>query len=188
MAFFDSFKSIESIFPDQDKYLRDSMPKTRTVEKIVKKVSPEAGKVVEKINNTLDTIENGAKSLEKDVIITKVIGRITGLDKVLQGDIDEVKKKLQKGDHIKVQRIGYSHHGIYDGYNSVYEYDEGVVKCVSLKEFALNDNIEVVINEPSKFTKDEIVRRAQRRLGESDYNLICNNCENFATWCRIGEE
>ena len=96
MMFFNPFKNIESVVPDNTKYLRDSMLKTRTVEKIVKKVSPEAGKAVEKINNTLDTIENAAKSLEKDVIITKVIGRITGLDKVLQTDINEVKKKLQK--------------------------------------------------------------------------------------------
>ena len=41
MAFFDQFKLVGSIVPDQDKYLRDSIPKTRTVEKIVKKVSPE---------------------------------------------------------------------------------------------------------------------------------------------------
>lgn len=48
MMFFNPFKNIESVVPDNTKYLRDSMLKTRTVEKIVKKVSPEAGKAVEK--------------------------------------------------------------------------------------------------------------------------------------------
>ncbi|MBD8032914.1 lecithin retinol acyltransferase family protein [Solibacillus sp. Sa1YVA6] len=28
--------------------------------------------------------------------------------------------------------------------------------------------------------------RARSRIGEMDYNLAMNNCENFVRWCRIG--
>ena len=30
------------------------------------------------------------------------------------------------------------------------------------------------------------LRRAMGRLGEQDYNLLFNNCEHYATWCKTG--
>lgn len=36
------------------------------------------------------------------------------------------------------------------------------------------------------YTPDETVERAQSRLGESQYNLMTNNCEHFAIWCKTG--
>jgi hypothetical protein len=33
---------------------------------------------------------------------------------------------------------------------------------------------------------DVVVRRAESRLGEKKYNLLFNNCEHFATWCKTG--
>ncbi len=33
---------------------------------------------------------------------------------------------------------------------------------------------------------DVAVNRAMSRLGENKYNLILNNCEHFATWCKTG--
>ena len=38
------------------------------------------------------------------------------------------------------------------------------------------------------YTKDEIVDRARSRLFEEDYNVVINNCEHFAVWCRLGEK
>jgi hypothetical protein len=32
---------------------------------------------------------------------------------------------------------------------------------------------------------DEILRRAHSALGFSGYDLILNNCEHFAHWCRL---
>lgn len=34
----------------------------------------------------------------------------------------------------------------------------------------------------------EIVERALSKVGTSGYNLLFNNCEHFARWCRYGEE
>jgi hypothetical protein len=31
-----------------------------------------------------------------------------------------------------------------------------------------------------------VVQRAESRLGQSNYNLLFNNCEHFATWCKTG--
>lgn len=39
----------------------------------------------------------------------------------------------------------------------------------------------------SIYTAEETIRRARERLGEEQYNLVTNNCEHFAMWCKTGE-
>lgn len=39
----------------------------------------------------------------------------------------------------------------------------------------------------SVFSAEDTIRRAMERLGEEEYNLITNNCEHFAMWCKTGE-
>ena len=58
--------------------------------------------------------------------------------------------------------------------------------CLALKQFADGD-VPRLYAEDTIYTQDEIIRRAESRLGEKDYNLIINNCQNFATWCRLGD-
>ncbi|MBQ6945620.1 MAG: lecithin retinol acyltransferase family protein [Ruminococcus sp.] len=36
------------------------------------------------------------------------------------------------------------------------------------------------------YTPSETIERARSRLGEGKYNLIVNNCEHFAIWCKTG--
>ena len=36
------------------------------------------------------------------------------------------------------------------------------------------------------YTPEETIRRAKERIGENGYNLIANNCEHFALWCKTG--
>ncbi|MCQ2417040.1 MAG: lecithin retinol acyltransferase family protein [Oscillospiraceae bacterium] len=36
------------------------------------------------------------------------------------------------------------------------------------------------------YTPEETVARARSRIGETDYNLLTNNCEHFAIWCKTG--
>lgn len=36
------------------------------------------------------------------------------------------------------------------------------------------------------YSPDETVHRARSRIGEKDYNLLFNNCEHFALWCKTG--
>lgn len=105
---------------------------------------------------------------------------------------------LQAGDHIKVNRKLYWHHGIYCGNNEVIHYTpgadggvadmllgEGVVCLDSLDSFADGSDVKVV-HYKSCADRRVVLRRARGRLGEREYNLVTNNCEHFATWCKTG--
>ncbi len=36
------------------------------------------------------------------------------------------------------------------------------------------------------YSPEKTVKRARSRLGEKEYNLLLNNCEHFAIWCKTG--
>ena len=36
------------------------------------------------------------------------------------------------------------------------------------------------------YSPTETIQRARRRLGEAQYNLLTNNCEHYALWCKTG--
>jgi hypothetical protein len=36
------------------------------------------------------------------------------------------------------------------------------------------------------FTPDAVIARAESRLGRLDFDVMLNNCEHFATWCKTG--
>ncbi|GHU54323.1 hypothetical protein FACS189442_0390 [Spirochaetia bacterium] len=36
------------------------------------------------------------------------------------------------------------------------------------------------------YSAEETVERARSKIGESEYNLVINNCEHFAVWCKTG--
>lgn len=105
----------------------------------------------------------------------------------------QARRKLEMGQHIFCNRTIYSHHGIYDGAGWVYEYGgdsgdfNGVVSRVPLAHFAKGDGI-LLLEYRASFSPERIVERAESRLGESDYNVLFNNCEHFAYWCRQGDE
>ena len=83
----------------------------------------------------------------------------------------------------------YQHHGIDCGDGSVIHYRKPseIVERTSLEIFARGNPL-YVINYPAGyyFIADVVVRRAESRLGEHQYNLLFNNCEHFATWCKTG--
>ena len=102
----------------------------------------------------------------------------------------------EAGDHLRVDRGAYDHHGIYIGGGSVIHYDGGPLSSgpdevcsVRLKSFSLGDSIEVVQHSVSEcLPPNQVVERAYSRLGEDDYSLTFNNCEQFAIWCKTGED
>ncbi|MBE6097972.1 MAG: hypothetical protein E7198_09280 [Schwartzia succinivorans] len=150
----------------------------KAMERCLGKIYKPAGKALEKVNNQLDSLQNLAEATNPAVRI---------YDALKSYSIEEAYEKLRKGDHIYVNRSVYSHHGIYDGEGFVYEYQDFFISCSSLEAFARGDGI-LVKNEKAAYSPDEIIRRAQSRFGENEYNLFENNCENFATWCRCGME
>ena len=42
--------------------------------------------------------------------------------------------------------------------------------------------------EAKLYSAKETVERARSRIGEHGYNLLLNNCEHFAVWCKTGVE
>lgn len=109
-------------------------------------------------------------------------------------------KSLQAGDVIFTDRVLYQHYGIYAGNGRVIHYaarngDFGAdvgVRETRLEQFAGDGKYGVVQfgdnNAGEKyFSGKETVRRAKSRIGEKSYNLIFNNCEHFALWCKTGK-
>ncbi len=95
-------------------------------------------------------------------------------------------KTWKQGDHIYVNYGGFTHHGIYCGSGKVIHYGaEGKICEESLDRFTCGRSISIQKYRHSSHSK-KVVSRARSRLGEKNYNLIFNNCEHFATWCKIG--
>jgi hypothetical protein len=102
----------------------------------------------------------------------------------------------EKGDVIWA--VGFPFHcGIYESDDSVIHFapangsktkKDAVIHKSTLTEFAKNHSVVVIEFSPEKcLPPEESIRRAYSRLGENTYNLILNNCEHFAIWCKIGE-
>ncbi|MGI0484512.1 lecithin retinol acyltransferase family protein [Pantanalinema rosaneae CENA516] len=97
---------------------------------------------------------------------------------------------MSKGDHIYINCTGYTHHGIDCGDGTVIHYTgeklKGIITRTTLSEFACGSEIYVKNYEHCDLS-EIVVLRAEKRLGENEYNLFFNNCEHFATWCKIGK-
>jgi hypothetical protein len=119
-------------------------------------------------------------------------GAVSG--KIIPGFIENLKE----GDVVFAQRMMYRHYGIYAGKKKVIHYakkespvrPETAIEETSLGEFSKGDPV-YVIEFPKKvgfqYTPRETVRRAKSLIGRTDYNLVCNNCEHFAYWCKTGK-
>ena len=79
------------------------------------------------------------------------------------------------------------HHGIDLGDGSVAHYLEGEQILRSpLGEFCLGETPRVICYEEAD-PSGQTLRRAMSRIGEQRYNLLFNNCEHFAVWCKTGQ-
>jgi len=121
--------------------------------------------------------------------------RKKSMDSVLM----KTEKALQAGDVIFTDHLLYQHYGVYAGNGRVIHYsgesshfgrDVGV-RETSLEEFAGGGKCTVVKfagnhSGTRLFSGKETVNRARSRIGEKSYNLIFNNCEHFALWCKTG--
>ena len=97
---------------------------------------------------------------------------------------------LALADHLQVPRQHglFNHHGIDLGDGTVAHYLEGTAILRSpLEEFSRGQPISTVDYPQGSSSEPGItVRRAMGRLGEQNYNLLFNNCEHFAHWCKTG--
>ncbi len=97
---------------------------------------------------------------------------------------------MPAADHLQVPRQHglFLHHGIDLGDGSVAHYLEGrEILRSPREEFGRGQPISTVAYPEGSASPAAItLRRAMGRLGEQRYNLIFNNCEHFAHWCKTG--
>jgi len=103
---------------------------------------------------------------------------------------------MAKGDHIYVWRtqpVPFQHHGVDCGNGWVIHYTGEIgqkqnaeVQRTLIGGFSGGAEVHV-ISYSSANAPDEVVTRAESRLGESSYHLVWNNCEHFARWCKTGD-
>jgi hypothetical protein len=95
---------------------------------------------------------------------------------------------LTAADHLQVPRQHglFLHHGIDLGDGTVAHYLEGrQILRSPVAEFSRGQPLSVV-SYTSCSPVGVTLRRAMGRLGEQNYNLLFNNCEHFAHWCKTG--
>lgn len=100
---------------------------------------------------------------------------------------------MGKGDHIKVKRGMYWHHGIDMGDGTVVHFTgeptrkrHAAIRRTSMEKFLRGGRLEVVEYAKS-YCPEVVVSRAMSRLAERGYHLALKNCEHFARWCKTGE-
>ena len=114
---------------------------------------------------------------------------------------------MAKGDHIFVplSLCGLiTHHGIDIGDGTVVHWTSGMpgnksltdaaarlsnamIRRTPIEEFGDIEQIKVRVYQRWCYDADVVVERALEKLGRTDYSMWFNNCEHFATWCKIGE-
>ena len=114
--------------------------------------------------------------------------------------------QLHRGDHIAKERLGglYWHHAVVERVeikrgsfvvleysNSAKEFLRGIssssenqgIAQVVRGECQLQDGL-YLIKHKDCLSAEKVVVRARKRLGENQYDLLENNCEHFAMWCK----
>ncbi|MDX2214152.1 MAG: lecithin retinol acyltransferase family protein [Oculatellaceae cyanobacterium bins.114] len=102
---------------------------------------------------------------------------------------------MARGDQIYVMRpfLGlngvYEHHGIDCGDGTVIHYSKAeapaTVRRTSFAAFSMGNPV-YVKRYATHSIAEVVIQRAESRIGEQRYDLISNNCEHFATWCKTG--
>ena len=100
---------------------------------------------------------------------------------------------MAKGDHVKVRRTVYAHHGIDIGDGTVVHFtgepgnkSDAKIRQTSMEDFLHGGELEIVkykkCNPPNKVIKTALSRKKQE-----GYNLLNDNCEHFARYCKTGQ-
>jgi len=99
---------------------------------------------------------------------------------------------MPKGDHIKVFRGLYWHHGIETGDGTVIHQtgEPGRSLNAAIRETPVEDFLRKGnprrVRYDFALDPDKVLRRARSRIGNPGYGLFFNNCEHFARWCTTG--
>lgn len=186
---FDTFKGIGSDTADLiDGIITDTIQYKNEMIQLYKDEVPIIGNSAEKIDRLITTVINIADQLpspfpgptHNDFHLIKLLIEATKVKQVVYNDAE-----IAPAQHLKVNRLGYSHHALSLDEYEVFHYQNGIIKIDSLKEFAKGSPIHI-LNTPRIYSVDEVLERAYSRLFEKNYNLLFNNCEHFVRWAMNG--
>ncbi|KOF56553.1 hypothetical protein AGR56_07265 [Clostridium sp. DMHC 10] len=156
-------------------------------------INPPVGGYVPGEKYTLDI----SKSVHSDNL--KLYKSVSTQFKVSNENIPKptkINREAKYGDIVgtayKFDIYQYEHYGIYIGDNKVIHYSssDGTMKNAKIEIGNMEENFPkgkyfvLDFGNDAKFSPDATVKRAKSRLGEKNYNLITNNCEHFAVWCK----
>lgn len=106
-----------------------------------------------------------------------------------------VFEKLEPGDHIRVKRAYYYHHGVYVGDGMVVHYtgedndsisepEKVLVRKTTLEFFARGEIVEKAqpgfFEKKYKLSQKQALENANMAIGQSNYDFLHNNCEDLA--------
>jgi hypothetical protein len=67
-------------------------------------------------------------------------------------------------------------------------YQDGKIAETSVDGFADGKQVSLKDHPHRRNSRVKSVKRARQRIGETEYNLVFNNCEHFVNWCIEGEK
>lgn len=106
----------------------------------------------------------------------------------------------RKGNHIRVNRKFYYHHGIYisdrevihftgEDADNILDFESNEVIKTNLAKFLKGGKVETKIYSNDElddlYPTNHIIKYARACLGDKGYNLVFNNCEHFANICTL---
>lgn len=108
-------------------------------------------------------------------------------------------RQLKPGDQVSFNRGVYSHHAVVEEVLSDskirvihFSGENKSNSTVHREEMDCSEDIrkgKMLLHEYDKgesLSPDKVLENARAKLSEGDYNLIRNNCEQFATKCKTG--
>jgi len=94
---------------------------------------------------------------------------------------------MAAGDHLVISYGLFTHHAIDLGDGNVVQVSKAARKVQRVSFEVFCDGREVWIREYDQSHSAIItVALALTCVGDNGYNLVFNNCEHFATWCKTG--
>jgi len=103
---------------------------------------------------------------------------------------------MSEGDHIRVKRGLYYHHGIDIGDKTVVHFcvdnktkaDDACIKRTAIQDFLIDNTSYEIINYQQCNDPDKVIEIALSFIGSKNYSLFNNNCEHFARYCKTGDK
>ncbi|MFV2047089.1 lecithin retinol acyltransferase family protein [Metabacillus litoralis] len=102
---------------------------------------------------------------------------------------------LRESDRFFILNCEYAHSSIKNSPITVSDIKNGSVKTMVRQADPMYDLIKNVnlflelytlIKKRPLNTNEETIQNARKCLGQKEYNLVVNNCEHFAIWCKTG--